>query len=115
MTHKSFMAGVGGTLVLTGALALSAGSFAAAESVKLTGCLVKGEGDGYILVNSPIEPAVASASKSVEPGALGTSGSFANVFYWLDSDNDLKPHIGHQIAVEGDTKGDVKEGEMKVD
>jgi hypothetical protein len=88
---------------------------AAADSVKLVGCLVKGEGDGYMLENSPLEPTPTSAGRTVEPGALGTSGSFANVFYWLEGDNDLKRHVGHTIAVEGDTKGDVKQGEMSID
>ena len=80
MMGKSFAGRIGGTLVLTGAIALGAAASAAADEIKLTGCLVKGEGDGYILVNAPLEPAGASASRSVEPGALGTSGSYANVF-----------------------------------
>ena len=40
---------------------------------------------------------------------------FANVFYWLDNDDSLKPHVGHRIEVEGEIEGDVKEGEIEID
>ena len=33
----------------------------------------------------------------------------------LDGNGDLRKHIGHRVKIEGDAKGDVKEGEMKVD
>jgi hypothetical protein len=99
-----------GLLIVTGARV-------SAESVKLTGCLVKGEGSsGFLLVNAPIEPGSTSIDRrSVAPGAMGTAASFANVFYWLEKDNDLTPHIGHRVEIEGDIKGDVKKGEMKID
>ena len=37
------------------------------------------------------------------------------MFYWLDGDDDLKHHIGHRVEVEGDLKGDVKDGEIKTE
>jgi hypothetical protein len=89
-----------------------------ADSVKLTGCLVKGEDSdsGYLLVNAPLEPGTTrSENRSVTPGTVGTTGLVANTFYWLDNDDDLKPHVGHRVEIEGDLKGDVKDGEMKID
>jgi hypothetical protein len=102
-----------GTLVVT---AWEAGSAtrAADKNVKLSGCLIRGEGDGsgYLLANPPTEPFLNSPGKQVTPSALGTSGDYATIFYWLDGNGDLKQHIGRQVEVEGDLKGDVKDGEI---
>jgi hypothetical protein len=89
----------------------------AADIVKLSGCLIRGEGDGagYLLVNVAGEPGLSSANESAAPGTTGTSGMFANVFYWLDNDDDLKRHIGHRVEIEGERTGDVKDGELKID
>lgn len=90
---------------------------AADKDVKLSGCLVRGEGDGdpFLLTNSPASPALIGGASSVAPGAVGTSAEFRNVFYWLDGDNELKNHVGHFVEVEGELKGDVKDGEIKLD
>ncbi len=101
------------TFVVTAGEAGSA-SRAADKDVKLSGCLIRGEGDGsgYLLTNAPTEPWLNSAGQKVTPSALGTSGDYATMFYWLDGDGDLKQHIGHRVEVEGDLKGDVKDGEI---
>jgi hypothetical protein len=104
-------------VLIAGLLALIVAR-ASADSVRLTGCLVKGEesDSGYLLVNPPSEPGTTrSENRSVAPGTVGTTRAFANIFYWLDNDDDLKPHVGHRVEVEGDLKGDVKDGELKVD
>jgi len=100
----------------SGLLAINTAAISA-ESVKLTGCLIKGEGNGgFLLINPPMEPGASSSSRgAVTPGSMGTTAMFANVFYWLEKDNDLTPHIGHRVEIEGDTKGDVKNGEMKIE
>jgi hypothetical protein len=88
------------------------------KDIKLSGCLVKGEGDGsgYLLTNLPSEPAWQStADANVVPSAVGTSGGFATIFYWLDGDSEMKRHIGHRVEIEGDLKGDLKDGEIKAD
>jgi hypothetical protein len=88
------------------------------KTIKLTGCLVKGErGDhGYLITNLPSEPAsTASTGASVVPGAAGTTGAYSTVFYWLDDDDDLARHVGHRVEVEGRVKGDLKPGEIKLD
>jgi hypothetical protein len=88
------------------------------DSVTLTGCLVKGDGDGagYLLTNTPAEPDWQRASDArIQPGTVGTSGGFEAIFYWLDGDNDLKKNVGHRVEVKGDLKGDLKDGEIKLD
>jgi hypothetical protein len=103
-------------VLFAGSLAVPVNIYAA-DSEKLTGCLIRGEGDGagYLLVNVPAEPAAAGASRPASPGAIGTSGVYANVFYWLDKNDDLREHIGHRVEVEGDVKGSLKEGEIEID
>ena len=89
---------------------------AADKDVKLSGCLIRGEGDdGYLLANPPTEPHLSSQGQQVTPSALGTSGNYATIFYWLDADDDLRPHIGHRVEVEGELKGDVKDGEISTE
>ena len=109
------------TVALVAAFALmpAAATVAAADDkVTLSGCLVRGDGDGnpYLLTNAPSQPALTSAaSPAVQPGGVGTSGEFSTVFYWLDGDDRLKDHVGHRVEIEGDLKGDVKDGEIKMD
>jgi len=87
------------------------------EKIKLSGCLIKADGDNdYLISNLPSEPAASTtADRSVTTTAIGTAGSFTNVFYWLGGDDDLKKNIGHRVEIEGELKGDIKEGEIKLD
>jgi hypothetical protein len=90
---------------------------AAADPVTLTGCLVRAEGgDGYLLINTPREPAAASVEpRATAPTTVGTAGVFTNIFYWLNKDDDLLPHVGHQVEVLGDLKGELRDGQIKID
>ena len=86
------------------------------EKIKLNGCLVKADGDeGYLITNLPSEPGSSTADRNVATSAIGTSGTFSTVFYWLRDDDDLKDHVGHRVEIEGELKGDVKEGEITID
>ena len=87
---------------------------AADKRVKLSGCLIRGEGDdaGYLLANPPSEPSLNSPDRQVTPSTLGTSGDYATMFYWLEKHGDLQAHVGHRVEVEGDLKTDVKDGEI---
>ena len=87
---------------------------AADKRVKLSGCLIRGEGDdaGYLLANPPSEPWLNSPGAQVTPSTLGTSGDYATNIYWLEGHGDLRSHVGHRIEVEGDLRGDVKDGEI---
>jgi len=88
---------------------------AGGEKIKLNGCLVKAEGDhGYLIRNLPGELATSTADPNVTTSAIGTSGT-STVFYWLRNDDDLKDHVGHRVEIEGELKGDIKEGEIKLD
>ena len=99
------------TFVVAAQAAVGAG---ADKRVKLSGCLIRGDGDGagYLLVNPPAEPWLSSSDKQVTPSVLGTSGDYATIFYWLDGHGDLKQQVGHKVEVEGDLKDDVKDGEI---
>jgi hypothetical protein len=86
------------------------------EKVKLNGCLVKAEGDDdYLITNLPSEPSASTADRNPTTSAIGTAGAYSTVFYWLRNDDDLKKHVGHRVEIEGDVKGDIKEGEIKLD
>ena len=86
------------------------------EKIKLNGCLVKAEGDdGYLITNLPSEPGSSTVDRNVATSAIGTSGTFSTVFYWLRDDDDLKDHVGHRVEIEGELKGDIKEGEIEID
>jgi hypothetical protein len=110
-----------GAFVLAAALACSAPAtgyltaFGAAEEIKLTGCLVRGEDGGYLLTNGPTEPGWQRADTSVTPGAVGTSGTVASIFYWLEDDDDLRSHVGQRVEVEGELKGEIADGEIEID
>ena len=90
---------------------------AAADPVVLTGCVIRADGgDGYLLINTPREPAMASVEpRAKAPTTVGTTEVFTNIFYWLNKDDDLTPHIGHLVEVDGDVKGDLREGQIKID
>ena len=86
------------------------------KEVKLSGCLVKAEGDDhpYLLTNAPAQPALVTPSGDVAPSSVGTTGEFRTIFYWLDG-KDLQPHVGHRVEIEGDVKGDIEQGQITLD
>lgn len=90
----------------------------AADEVTLTGCLVRGDGDGagYLLSNAPGEPAwQRSADRNIAPNTVGTTGGFESIFYWLDGDDDLKQHVGHKVEITGELEGDLEDGQIEID
>ncbi len=117
LTSQSVLALVMGALIFT---SVGTSPAFADEKIKFTGCLVQGEDDdaGYFLINTsfaPAYPSSASAASTVTPGAIGTSGTFSNIFYWLYDDDDLREHIGHRVEVEGDAKDGPEDGVMALD
>lgn len=112
-THRLAAAACGAVMIFA---APGRPAASTADSVKLSGCLVQGHDDGFLLINGPREPALGTAAAvTATPGAVGTTGVTANIFYWLAKDGDLTPHIGHQVEVEGDLKGNLRDGEIKID
>ena len=88
----------------------------AADTIKLSGCLIRGEGDlgGYLLTNAPDDPALIKADDhKLAPSSVGTTGGYTSTFYWLSGNGDLKAHVGHRVEIEGDLQGDLRQGEIK--
>jgi hypothetical protein len=110
------------TLLLIATLALTAAvadgtAMRRDKTITLSGCLIRGEGDGagYLLISHAFDPATTtSATAHVTPGTIGTTGDFANIFYWLDGNGDLRKNVGHQVEIDGGAKGDAKDAEMKI-
>src|SRR5207247_2780813 len=110
MKHLAF------ACLLAAASATFPATIKADYDIKLTGCVVRGESGGYLLTNTSSDPSWEKSSDATRaPGAVGTTGGFSDVFYWIRNENDLKPHVGHRVEVEGEIKGDLKEGEIKAD
>jgi hypothetical protein len=101
------------TLFLSGLAVVSA---AAADDIRLTGCLVQAhDGDGYLVTNVPGEAAwQRPADATVVPGPVGTSGTVSSILYWLEKRDGLEKHVGHLVEIEGKLEGDLQEGQLKV-
>jgi hypothetical protein len=109
------------------AAALSAGTAAvpiaaAQEKVTLTGCAVKGngDGDGFLLANAVEQ----TTRTTVTPGATGATVSStttketkpARILYWLDDDDDeVQKFMGQLVEVTGEVEGDIKRGEIEAE
>jgi hypothetical protein len=102
-------------VVLIGSLT-TAGTAAAADDIKLSGCLVRAqEGEGYLVTNVPGEAAwQRPADATVVPGPVGTSGNVSSILYWLEKADGLDDHVGHHVEIEGKLRGELQEGEIKI-
>jgi hypothetical protein len=99
-------------------IGLAAGPAAAADNdIRLSGCLVRGQdGEGYLLTNVPGEAAwQRPADATVLPGPVGTSGTVSTIFYWLDKRDGLDDHVGHEVEIEGRLRGDLKDGQIRIE
>lgn len=88
----------------------------AADEIRLSGCLVRGQdGDGYLMTNVPGDAAWQRPGDAiVAPGPVGTSGTVASILYWLEKKDGLEEHVGHNVEIEGKLKGDLQDGHIKV-
>ena len=69
------------------------------QKVTITGCAVKGsgDGDGFLLANT-------------------TDQTTTRFLYWLDDDDDeVQKLMGQLVEVTGQVEGDIKRGEIKVE
>jgi hypothetical protein len=100
----------------------SASLHAAEEKVTLTGCAVKGngDGDGFLLANA-VE---RTTRTTTTPGAEGSTVAStttnemkpARILYWLDDDHHAVGKLmGQLVEVTGEVEGDVKKGEIKAE
>jgi hypothetical protein len=115
--HRSLSIGLFVATTLAVAVVNTSAGAGRDETIKLNGCLIKAEGDNdYLITNLPSEPSSStSADRRVTTTAIGTASNFTNVFYWLGGDDDLKKHVGHRVEIDGELKGDIKEGQIKLD
>jgi hypothetical protein len=92
------------------------------EKVTLTGCAVKGngDGDGFLLANT-VEQTTRTTTTPTSAGSTVSSTTSsemkpARILYWLDDDDDeVAKLMGQLIEVTGEVEGDVKRGEIEVE
>jgi hypothetical protein len=96
------------------------------NKVKITGCVIKGEG-GYVLsatgeaVTIRTERTTVGTSGSTTTTTTTTTGAPAvppagqRYIYWLDDGDDLEDHAGQRVEVIGEIEGDVKRGEIEIE
>ena len=92
------------------------------EKVTLTGCAVKGDGDGdgFLLANAVEQ----TTRTTTTPDAAGSTVSStttkemkpARILYWLDDDDhEVEKLMGQLVEVTGEVEGDIKRGEIEVE
>jgi hypothetical protein len=88
----------------------------AADEIRLSGCLVRGQdGDGYLMTNVPGDAAWQRPGDAiVAPGLVGTSGTVTSILYWLEKKDELEEHVGHYVEIEGKLQGHLQDGHIKV-
>ena len=114
-----------GTVVAIGLIGTTAAAPVAAnrqEKITVTGCAVKGngDGDGFLLANS-VEQTIRTTTAPTATGAAVSSSTTtemkpARILYWLDDDDDAVAKLmGQLIEVTGQVEGDIKRGEIKAE
>ena len=94
------------------------------DQVVITGCVMRSgdnntSGPRSLVVWSRGDVYLESATVQVKPAdratPVGTAGTPGVVFYWIDDENDLKEHAGHQVEIVGELSDELKKGEFEVD
>jgi hypothetical protein len=116
---------VGVTALALAASNPSVGAKAAAaqnEKVTLTGCAVKGsgDGDGFLLANAVEQTTRTTTTHGAEGSTVSSTSSKemkpSRVLYWLDDDDDeVAKLMGQLVEITGEVEGDVKKGEIEVE
>jgi len=120
MKRTSFLGAMVLTTVVAGAgLTQSAGA-EGQEKVTLTGCAVKGsgDGDGFLLANTVEQTTRTSPTATGATVSSTTSSEMkpARILYWLDDDDDEVANLmGQLVEITGEVEGDVKRGEIEVE
>ena len=119
MKLMNFVGVIVATLTVSGA---TAELTAVPEKVTLTGCAVKGDGDGdgFLLANAVEQ----TTRTTVTPGTTGSTVSAtttnemkpSRMLYWLDDDDDVVEKLmGQLVEITGEIEGDVKRGEIQIE
>ena len=92
------------------------------QKVTITGCAVRGDGDGdgFLLANT-VEQTTRTTKTTGPSGTAVTSSTATSmkpsrVIYWLDDDDDVvEPHLGKQVELVGEVEGDIDAGEIDIE
>jgi hypothetical protein len=92
------------------------------KKVTVTGCAVKGDGDGdgFLLANT-VEQTTRTTTSPGTTGATvssttSTQMGASRVLYWLDDDDDVvDAHMGHKVEITGELEGDVEDGKIEIE
>jgi hypothetical protein len=116
--------GISTALVLA-ALVSGASSTSAADEKKvtITGCVVKGngDGDGFLLANAVEQTTRTTSTPSATGATLSSTTTTTElkptrILYWLDDDDDvLDKLMGQQVEVVGEVEGDIERGEIDIE
>ena len=88
------------------------------KDVKITGCVVKGDG-GYVLL--PLAEAGGAAAVLPPTGTAGTGragdtpSGLIRMLYWLEDDDEVDDHAGQRVEITGDLDDDLDKGEVSVE
>ena len=95
------------------------------DQVVITGCVMRSgdsntSGPRSLVVWSRGDFYLESALTQIKPSErgglpVGTAGAKGMVFYWIDDENDLKAHAGHQVEIIGELSDDLEKGEFEID
>ncbi len=109
------------------AAAIGAGQGVAAQDpggkeVTITGCAVKGngDGDGFLLANA-VERTTTTTTTPTPTGAVVSSTATtalgpSRVLYWLDDDDDVvEKFMGQQVEIVGKVEGDIEKGNIRAE
>ena len=118
---------IGVAFVLTALVGAMAAAGAAEvqddKKVTITGCVVKGDGDGdgFLLANAVEQTTRTTSTPAVTGGTITSTATFTQmkptrILYWLDDDDDvLDRYMGQQVEVVGEVEGDVDRGQIAIE
>jgi hypothetical protein len=113
--------GVAAALAISLGIGMAAGPQAAVpaspgDEIKITGCVVKGEG-GYVLL--PLAEEGGTGSTLPPAGTSGVerdeSVEMIRVLYWLEDDGDVEDHAGQRVEITGEVEDDLDRGEISIE
>jgi hypothetical protein len=96
------------------------------DQVIITGCVMSAgdrgtSGPRSIIVWSKGDVYLETARVQHRPSEhaagtpIGTGGTHATVFYWIDDENDFASHVGHRVEIVGELGDTLETGEIEVE
>ena len=108
-------------VVLLASCALfGSGPVSAEEKVTITGCVMKGDGDGdgFLLANAVEQRTVSAPTATGGNVVTSTTTTMrpSRMLYWLDDDDDVVERMmGQLVEITGEVEGDVEKGEIEIE